>query len=147
MCNLVHMQTMCGIYIMIDIQMLIVTKYRHCSLSVIIYAAPCCAMARTAKWVAGTTFSVLILEQENYNGEAMLNNEFRWTSRHKKDHPSHLPPSKAINYLVELVDQAITTKASKVLAYLELPFIVSRSKSTRDLYSMHIQINDMRSLV
>ena len=104
-------------------------------------------MVHTAKWVAGTTFSVLILEQENYNGEAMLNNEFRWTSRHKKDHPSHLPPSKAINYLVELVDQAITTKASKVLAYLELPFIVSRSKSTRDLYSMHIQINGMRSLV
>ena len=90
-----------------------------------------------------TTFSVLISENENYNGEVMLHHEFRWTSRHKKDHPSHLPPSEAIKYLAELVDQAITDPL-KVLAYLELPFIVSWSTSARDLYSVCIQITGKR---
>ena len=37
--------------------------------------------------VGGTTFSVIISQDDNYNGEATLLHEFRWTSRHKKDHP------------------------------------------------------------
>ena len=45
--------------------------------------------------VGNTTFSVIISEDENYNGELTLLCEFRWTSRHKKDHPSHSPPSEA----------------------------------------------------
>ena len=65
--------------------------------------------------VGGTSFSVLISEQENYNGEVMLHHELRWTSRHKKDHPLHLPPSKALNYLAKLVlDQAITAKGVSI---------------------------------
>ena len=35
--------------------------------------------------VGGTTFSVIISEDENYNGEATLLREFRWTSRHKQE--------------------------------------------------------------
>ena len=54
--------------------------------------------------------SLLISEHENYNGEVMLLHEFRWISRHKKDHPLHLTPSEAINNLAKLVYQAITTK-------------------------------------
>ena len=64
--------------------------------------------------VGGTAFSIIISEDENYNGEATLLHEFRWTSRHKKDHPLCSPPSKAINYLAELVYQAITTKGVSV---------------------------------
>ena len=64
--------------------------------------------------VGGTTFSVIMSEDENYNGEATLLCEFRRTSRHKKDHPSRPPPSEAINYLAELVYQAITTKGVSV---------------------------------
>ena len=44
----------------------------------------------------------------------MLHCELRWTSRHKKDHPSHLPPNKAINYLAKLVDQAITNEGVSI---------------------------------
>ena len=62
--------------------------------------------------VGSTTFSIIISEDENYNGEATLLHEFRWTSRHKKDHPLHSPPSEAINYLAKLVYQAITTKVT-----------------------------------
>ena len=64
--------------------------------------------------VGGTTFSVIMSEDENYNGEATLLCEFRRTSRHKKDHPSHSPPSEAINYLAKLVYQAITTKGVSI---------------------------------
>ena len=46
--------------------------------------------------VGGTSFSIIISEDENYNGEATLLPEFRWTSRHKKDHPLCSPPSEAI---------------------------------------------------
>ena len=58
--------------------------------------------------------SVLISEHENSNGVPMLHHEFRWTSRHKKDHPLHLPSSEAINYLAELVDEAISTKGVSI---------------------------------
>ena len=68
----------------------------------------------------GTTFSVIISEDENYNGEATLLCEFRWTSRHKKDHPSRSPPSEAINYLAELVYQAITNKGVSISAGVTL---------------------------
>ena len=49
--------------------------------------------------VGSTKFSVIISEHENYNGEATLLHEFKWTSRHKKDHPLHSPLSEAINYI------------------------------------------------
>ena len=64
--------------------------------------------------VGGTTFSIIMSEDDNYNGEATLLHEFRWTSRHKKDHPSCPPPIEAINYLAELVYLAITTKGVRV---------------------------------
>ena len=64
--------------------------------------------------VGGTVFSVIISEDDNYNGEPTLLREFRWTSRHKKDHPSHPPPSEAINYLAKLVYLAITTKGVSI---------------------------------
>ena len=64
--------------------------------------------------VGGTAFSVIISEDDKYNGEATLLSEFRWTSRHKKDHPSRPPPSEAINYLAKLVYLAITNKGVSV---------------------------------
>ena len=64
--------------------------------------------------VGGTTFSVIISEDNNYNGEVTLLHEFRWTSSHKKDHPLRPPPSEAKNYLAELVYLAITTKGVRV---------------------------------
>ena len=72
--------------------------------------------------VGGTAFSVIISEDDNYNGEVTLLHEFRWTSKHKKDHPLHPPPSEAINYLAELVYLAITTKGvsiSGVIFFME----------------------------
>ena len=64
--------------------------------------------------VGGTAFSIIISEDKNYNGEATLLRECHWISRHKKDHPSCSPPSEAINYLAELVYQAITTEGVSV---------------------------------
>ena len=64
--------------------------------------------------VGGTMLSVIISEDENYNGEVTLLHEFRWTSRHKKDHPSCSPPNEAINYLAKLVYQAITTEGVSI---------------------------------
>ena len=64
--------------------------------------------------LGGTMFSIIISEDENYNGEVTLLHEFRWTSRHKKDHPSRSPPSEAINYLAELVYQAINTEGVSI---------------------------------
>ena len=60
----------------------------------------------TNRDVGGTRFVVTLEEDENVSGDYVILRKFRWASTHSADHPRHMPPANALNFLAELVASA-----------------------------------------
>jgi len=60
----------------------------------------------------GTPFSVdVYAEEENFAGDLVYHRHLRWTSRHKKDHPTLMPPKEALDFLVQIVETAMLSSS------------------------------------